>query len=50
MADFLLFVGLACLVAAGFLVSLILGLAVVGAALVLISLALVDGKGFPWRS
>jgi hypothetical protein len=50
MADVLLILGLICLAAAGFLISVVVGLVVVGVGLVLCSLALLDGKGSPWRS
>jgi hypothetical protein len=45
----LFFLGLVVLTVAAFLASVILGLAVVGSGLIMLSLALADGKGLRWR-
>jgi len=50
LADLLLLLGLVLLVVAGWQVAPVLGLAAAGVALILLSLALSDGKGFSWRS
>jgi hypothetical protein len=50
LSDLLLVSGLALLIVAGFLISLVLGIAVAGLGLVLVSLAFADGKGLSWRS
>lgn len=54
MSELLLFLGLAALVAAAWMVSMVLGLAVGGAALLalaaVLEFGLADGKGFKWRS
>lgn len=53
MSDVLLILGLGCVVAAGFLGSLIVGLILLGLALILLSLAYADVKikaRLPWRS
>jgi uncharacterized membrane protein len=45
----LFFLGLLILAAAAFIMSVAFGLFVVGIALVVVSLALADGKGLRWR-
>lgn len=49
-SDILLVVGLVALAAAGFLISLLIGLAAVGVACIVLAFCLADGKGYPWRS
>ena len=50
MSDLLFLLGVFLLVLAASLLSMILGLAVAGAAFIFVALALSDGKGLPWRS
>lgn len=49
MSNALFFLGLLILAAAAFILSVAFGLFIVGAALVVLSLALSDGKGLRWR-
>jgi hypothetical protein len=49
-SDILLVVGLIALAAAGLLVSLLVGLVVVGLGCIVLALCFADGKGYPWRS
>lgn len=54
MSELLLVLGLVALVAAAWMVSMVLGLAVAGVALLVLAavveFGLADGKGFKWRS
>lgn len=49
LADLLLLAGLVLLVVAGFLVSVVAGFVLAGLGCLLLSVALVDGNGLPWR-
>lgn len=49
-SDLLLILGLILLTVAAFMAGVVAGLAVCGLALVLLSIAYIDGKGLSWRS
>ena len=50
LSDLFLFGGFGCLVVASFIMSLVLGLILVGVGMVIIAFALADGWGPKWRS
>lgn len=50
LGDLLLLIGLAAIIAGFFMINFVAGIFSLGVALIIVSLALADGRGFKWRS
>lgn len=50
LGDVLLLIGLAIIVVGFFMIAIVAGIFALGIAMIIVAVALADGKGLPWRS